>query len=59
MTAMTTLMRMTQEQEDLGVGTNDRGSVEVVGAASIPGESIPEQISVRSGAEAFLPAVPK
>ena len=31
-------MRMMQEKEDLGGGTNDRGSFDVVGATYIPGE---------------------
>ena len=50
-----TLTRMTQEKEDLGGGTNDHGSVNVVGAASIPGAATPDRGLVRSGAEAFLP----
>ena len=36
MMTTTTLMRMTQDKEDLGGGTDDRGSVNIVGAASIP-----------------------
>ena len=59
MTTETTLMMMTQEKEDTKVGTDDRGYVDVVGDASIPGAATPERLSVRSGAKAFLPDVLK
>ena len=55
----TALMGMKQDKEDLGGGTDDRGSVDVVGAAYIPGAATPEWGLVRSGAKAFLPDVPK
>ena len=59
MTTTETLMRMTQEKEDLGGGTNDRSSVDVFGAAYIPGETTPERGLVRSGAKSLLPTVTK
>ena len=54
-----TLMRMMLEKEDLGGATNDRGYVNVVGDASLPGAATMEQGSFRSVAEAFLPDVLK